>query len=211
LGRPLHNLHHDGTLTRESSAPRYEFTVGYDNTGLWCGTAFFFLISASFFFAMSGLTLVHAGIVPGRLPPGFGPGNYAFGATVCTVFGLAGWYCGVVAMRRSQCFEVWTTGIRWIRRKKLCGQLSWEDITRLVLRDDNGDRLGHRRYSWNSIRYVDVQLKRHRQHALRGGDVHCVPELHIHLKSGGELVLHQLDDVWRFRELIQAGPDALLS
>ena len=308
-----------------------------------------------FFFVISGLALIHAGIVPGRLPPGFGLGNYAFGATVCTIFGLAGWYSGVVARRRSQLFEVWTTGIRWIRRKKLCCQLPWEDITNLVLRDDKGnlvlhgtstqcilkipayynnvdaligrleeeteleslilasvvtpsptsdgndksgalplvcrrrrlvlvqliflllmacssavawtsstpteksgatlagrrirggiivmrylgpalcagaiwfslstwievrvDRdglwirylLGHKRYSWNSLRYVDVQLKRHRQQFWQGGHLFCVPELHVHLKNGGELVLPQIDDAYRFRDLIQAGPDSLLS
>jgi hypothetical protein len=350
LGRPLHNVHDDEMILRESNPARYEFTVGYDNTGLWCGVAFFSLIGAMFFFVMSGLALIHAGIVPGRLPPGFGPGNYAFGATVCTIFGLTGWYCGVVAIRRSQRFEVWTNGIRWIRRKKLCCQLSWEDITSLVLRDDKGnlvlygasaqsplkipayynnvdaligkleeetelesllpaspttaspvsvgndksgvqplvyrrrrlvlvqflflllmacgstvvwtsstqeekpdatrverrirggiilmrylgpalcagavwsllstwiefrvDRdgvwirylLGHKRYSWNSLRSVDVQLKRHRQHVRQGGDLFCVPELHIHLKNGEELVFPQIDDAYRFRDAIQAGP-----
>lgn len=93
MRRPLHNLHDDETLSRESSPAQYQFTVGYDNTGLWCGVAFF----------------------------------------------------------------------------------------------------------------------SYRQHALRGGALFCVPELHIRLKSGGELVLHQLDDAWRFRDLIQAGPDALFS
>ena len=339
----------------EGNSVRPEFTVGYDNTGLWCGATFFGLVSALFFVMISGLALIHAGIVPGRLPRGFGPVNYVFGATVCVVLGLAAWYSGVVAMRRSQSFEVWTSGIRWIRRKQLCCQLPWEEITSLVLRDDNGnvvlhgrsgqstlkiptyfshvdtligrleeetefesllaagrptaspasdsdntsgfrplvcrrgrlvlvqfvflllmsccsaiawtsitpvekssttlterrirggtvvmrylgpalcagavwsllstwlevriDRdglwirylLGHRRYSWNSLRQVEVQLKRHRQHALRGGHVFCVPELHIQLKSGGELIIHQLDDAYRFRDLIQAGPDALLT
>ena len=354
MDRPFRNVNDDNAVMQGNNSARLEFTVGYDNTGLWCGAAFFGLLSALFFVMISGLALIHAGIVPGRLPPGFGLVNYVFAATVCTVLGLAGWYSGVVAVRRSQSFEVWTWGIRWIRRKQLCCQLPWEDITSLVLRDDNGnvvlhgragqstlriptyfshvdtligrleeetelesllvagrptashaadadtrtgfqplvcrrgrlvfvqflflllmsccsvvawtnttaiekssttlaerrirggtvvmrylgpalcvgavwsllstwlevriDRdglwirylLGHRRYSWNSLRQVDVQLKRHRQHALRGGHVLCVPELHIQFKSGGELILHQLDDAYRFRDLIQAGPDALL-
>lgn len=330
----------------------HEFTVTYSNTGLWCGAVFFSLISLLFLVVMLGLGLVHSGIVPGRLPRGFGAGNYVFGATVCTVFGLAGWYSGVVAVRRSQLFEVWSNGIFWTHRERLICQLPWEEITSVVLRDrkgnlvlrgpspeltlnipthcDNFDALitrlqqetdleslllanssttsrtsdennksgdlplvyqrrrlvfvqsmflllmacittiawtnsapeeqtdstpverrirggtilmrylgpvicvgaawsvlstwiefridqdglwlrylvGHRRYSWNSLRSVDVQLKRHQQYARQGGQVFYSPELHIHLRNGRELVLPQIDDAYRFRAAIQAGPDS---
>ena len=342
----------DTNLPQDDNPETYEFTVTYSNTGLWCGAVFFSLIGVLFLVVMLGLGLVHSGIVPGRLPRGFGVGNYVFGATVCTVFGLAGWYCGVVAVRRSQMFEVWTNGVCWIHRKKLIRKLRWEDITSVVLQDrkgnlvlhgaspertlnipthcDNFDALiarlqeetdletlllanasttsplsteniesstlplvyrrgrlvfvqsmflllmacastvawtssvpeekadatrverrirggtilmrylgpalcvgavwallstwiefrvdqdglwlrylvGRKRYSWNSLRSVEVQLKRHQQNVRQGGQVFYAPELHIHLRNGDELVLPQIDDAYQFRDAIQAGPDS---